>query len=115
MVGLCFEPSGGYTLFNTVSGEPADYAQYLSIDKQTGVPSVIKPLAESNAAAFFVIVEVRHDDVIVCFSMSAVSLSFCLSLSLVAFVFILFVQCWLSVLLVLLLWSLFFFFFSCLT
>ena len=52
----------------SVTGDPDDYAEYLTIDRQTGIPSVIKAVADSDTAVFFIIVEVRHcDDVTVCF------------------------------------------------
>ena len=43
-----------------IAGDPDDFVEYLAIDSQTGDISVIQPVADSDAAAFFVIVEVRQ-------------------------------------------------------
>ncbi|KAK7111837.1 hypothetical protein V1264_011404 [Littorina saxatilis] len=48
-------------IYNFKGGDPDDYAQYLTIDSQTGVPSVIKAVADSDAPSFFVIVEAIED------------------------------------------------------
>ncbi|KAL8573203.1 hypothetical protein ACOMHN_036188 [Nucella lapillus] len=42
-------------------GEPENFAQFVTINIDTGVPSIIKPLAESNAATFYLIVEAVED------------------------------------------------------
>lgn len=38
-------------------GDPKNFAQFVTVNRSTGVPSIIKPVAESQAAAFYLIVE----------------------------------------------------------
>lgn len=48
---------GSPVTFNIKQGNPTYYAEYLTMDRQTGVPSVIKPADSAETASFLVIVE----------------------------------------------------------